>query len=493
MSRKKQWSLHPKSFYGLVLLGFIFVAAPLVAAVMTGAYYVDRLTGQSQEAVYRAVKSTEFSRQLVEQARSMERNARQYFVLGNVSLLDSYFNRHQTYIETAAKLTAITQDNELKMRLNTLNSLEMALYKSMLDKRALADRQPLTLNPQDFIALTELANAILNDTRETINLELSIMNDLSDLAQDTIFWEVMALLPTTMLFIIIFSSLLAKPFGQIYQSIRLMGEGEFDKPVVVTGPRDIELLGERLDWLRLRLKYLEEKKVKFLQFVSHELKTPLTAIREGADLMSEGVTGPLTTHQREVADILKKNSISLQKMIEKLLSFNMPGEGHLSSSYSKIRVRKTMDNVLADHKATILAKNIHVIVDCENWRYLADEEQFRVIIDNLLSNAVKFTPENGEIHIRFVKVGDELVFEVVDSGPGIDEEDKDSVFEAFYQGKQPGQGVIQGSGLGLLIVKEFVDAHGGSVAVVNGENNYGLHVQARFPTENAEKELAWLV
>jgi len=503
MSRKKHWPLHPKSFYSLVLLGFIFVAAPLVAAVMTGAYYVDKLTDQSQEALYRAVKSTEFSRQLVEQARSMERNVRQYIVLGNASLLDSYFDRHQTYIETANKLADITQDNGLKERLKTLSKLELALYNNMLERRDAGDTTVVEVNPQDFISLTELANVILNDSRETIDNELSVMNNLSSLAQDTIFWEVMALLPSTMIFIIVFSWLLAKPIGQLDKAIRLMGEGEFEKSVVVNGPRDIEFLGERLDWLRLRLKYLEEKKVKFLQFVSHELKTPLTAIREGAELMSEGVTGPLTGHQREVSEILKKNSISLQKMIEKLLSFNMPGEGNLSSSYSKIRVRKIMDNVLADHKATILAKNIKVNIQCEDWDYWADEEQFRVVIDNLLSNAVKFTPENGQIDIHFIKQNEDLVFEVIDSGPGIDAGDGSSVFEAFYQGKQPEHGVIQGSGLGLLIVKEFVNAHGGSVAVVDrsvlespsdeAKSDNGLHIQARFPTQDAKKEVAWPV
>ncbi len=493
MSRRKHWSLHPKSFYSLVLLGFIFVAAPLVAAVMTGAYYVDRLTDQSQEAVYRAVKSTEFSRQLVEQVRSMERNARQYFVLGNPSLLDSYTERHETYIETAKNLAEITRDENLKIRLDSLNGLELFLFKAMLGKTDSGETTSGGINPQDFISLTQLAAAILNDTQETIDSELSEMNSLSELAQDTIFWEVMALLPTTMLFIIVFSSLLSKPIRQMDNAIRLMGEGEFDKPVNVTGPRDIEFIGERLDWLRLRLKYLEEKKVKFLQFVSHELKTPLTAIREGAELMSEGVTGPLNSHQREVTDILKKNSISLQKMIEKLLSFNMPGEGNLSSTYSKIRVRKTIYNVLADHKATILAKDIQVNIECDDWEYMADEEQFRVVIDNLVSNAVKFTPENGDIRIRFVKINDELVLEVIDSGPGIDQEDKDSVFKPFYQGKQPEHGIIQGSGLGLLIVKEFVTAHGGSIDVVNGENERGLHVQVRFPTENEEKELAWVV
>jgi len=492
MIAKIQWPFHPKSFYGLVLIGFIFVATPLVAAVITGAYYVDRLTEQSQEAVYRGVKSTELSRQLVEQVRSMERNARQYFVLGNPSMLDSYTERHNTYIDIVTRLANVTGDENLRIRLDSLNGLEGLLYKAMLAKKN-PDGVSSNINSEDFIALSELANAILNDTQETIDIELETMNNLADTAKNTIVWEVMALVPTTILFILIFTALLAKPIRQMDKAIRTMGEGRFDKPIAVTGPRDIQFLGERLDWLRLRLIDLEEKKLKFVQFVSHELKTPLTAIREGAELMSEGVTGSLNAHQREVTDILKKNSISLQQMIEKLLSFNMSSKGNLSPDYSRIRVRKIMDNVLADHKATILAKNIQVDFDCEDWEYLADKAQFRVVVDNLLSNAIKFTPENGKIIMRFVRQGEELVLEVIDSGQGIDEADKDAVFEPFYQGRQPVHGTIQGSGLGLLIVKEFVTSHGGSIAVVRGEEGQGSHVQARFPIENEDKELAWVV
>ncbi len=101
-----------------------------------------------------------------------------------------------------------------------------------------------------------------------------------------------------------------------------MGNGELSQTVKIDGPQDLQRLGEKLEWLRLSLLELEKQKTTFLQHVSHELKTPLTSIREGAGLLSEGIAGQLTDKQKEIAAILLANSIQLQKRIEDLLNFN---------------------------------------------------------------------------------------------------------------------------------------------------------------------------
>ncbi len=490
MNRGKNILTYLKSFYSLILIGFIFVATPLVAAVFTGVYYVDKLTEQSQEAVYRAVKSTQLSRILVQQATAMERNVRQYFILGNDSLLDTYFDRHNNYLNTAEELRQVSLDPRLKENLNTLTLLVTTLHDLLVQK---VNKEEVSLDPQDFIAMTEVAKVLLDKSDLAIDSEMEIMNKLSDSANDAMFWEAMMLIPTSLIFIFVFTSLLAKPMKQIDAAMRKMGEGEFESEIQVSGPRDIEILGDRLDWLRQRLKYLEDKKVKFLQYVSHELKTPLTSIREGAELMSEGVTGTLNEHQREVAEILKSNSISLQKMIEKLLSFNMPNEANLKSGYSSISAKKVISNVVADQKAVLLAKKIRIKAKCEDLTFQADEEQFRVVLDNLLSNAIKFTPEEGMINIELRRLENDLVMDVKDSGPGISIDDRDKIFNAFYSGKPPETGFIHGSGLGLSIVKEFIEAQNGKIEVIYDDATNGAHFRVTLPLDTTEKELAWAV
>ena len=118
-----------------------------------------------------------------------------------------------------------------------------------------------------------------------------------------------------------FTILIARPIRQIDAAIRRLGQADFSVPVQVGGPEDLQQLGERLDWMRQRLADLEQQKNRFLRQMSHELKTPLTALREGAELLSEEVVGKLTPEQREIAEILRHNSIELQKLIEDLLSY----------------------------------------------------------------------------------------------------------------------------------------------------------------------------
>ncbi|MDH5232726.1 MAG: HAMP domain-containing histidine kinase, partial [Gammaproteobacteria bacterium] len=214
---------------------------------------------------------------------------------------------------------------------------------------------------------------------------------------------------------------------------------------------------------------------------------------ESAELLSEGVTGPLSSHQKEVTDILKKNSIDLQKMIEKLLSFNMPGDDQNKAAWMKLNLREIIETVIADHKPVIIAKKIDLRMQVSDIFILGDEEQFRVVIDNLLSNAVKFTPENGQVVFKARQEGENILIDISDTGPGIDPEEAEDIFEAFYQGNKQGKGLIQGSGLGLSIVREFVQAHQGSIAVINDEHKGGAHFQVKLPSHDKEKDLAWAV
>jgi two-component system sensor histidine kinase GlrK len=114
----------------------------------------------------------------------------------------------------------------------------------------------------------------------------------------------------------------------------------------------------------------------------------------------------------------------------------------------------------------------------------ADRAKLRLILDNLLSNAVKFTPEGGTITLLGRREGDYVVIEVADSGPGIPAEERDRVFEAFYQGATPQGGLVRGTGIGLSVVHEFVLAHGGSIEIVDGEFP-GAHFRLRLPAPAA--------
>jgi two-component system sensor histidine kinase GlrK len=101
---------------------------------------------------------------------------------------------------------------------------------------------------------------------------------------------------------------LSRPLEQIEQAIDTLGENRYDQPIAVRGPSDLQRVGQQLNWLRQRLAELEADKARFLRHISHELKTPLAALREGVALLEDGVAGALSPKQREIAGILNQNT-----------------------------------------------------------------------------------------------------------------------------------------------------------------------------------------
>jgi two-component system sensor histidine kinase GlrK len=231
----------------------------------------------------------------------------------------------------------------------------------------------------------------------------------------------------------------------------------------------------------MRLIEVAEAKNRFLRHMSHELKTPLASIREGTELLLEGAVGPLGAEQREVAAILRDNGVQLQRHIENLLSYSAWEAQTGSLDLEEFALRDLVRTVIDSHRMTLLTRHQRLTVEVGEITVTADRGKLRLILDNLLSNAVKYTPSDGSIEIRATVDGAALVIDVVDSGPGIALEDRARLFEAFYTGQSAGSGPLRGTGIGLSVVLEFTEAHGGEIEVVETHGN-GAHFRLRLPT-----------
>jgi two-component system sensor histidine kinase GlrK len=292
-------------------------------------------------------------------------------------------------------------------------------------------------------------------------------------------------IPVVIVLAVYFTILIARPVRQIENAIHNMGRGSFSRPVKVSGPRELELLGKRLDWLRRRLEELEQEKNLFLRRMSHELKTPLASIREGAELLMDGTAGRLTEMQLEIADILRNNSLELQFLIENLLDYERWRERSSELEIARFAFRPLIESILQRHRLIIGNKQLKIDSRFEDFELEADHERIRIMIDNLVSNAIKFTPAGGTIHLRAEsrpgadgKSG--FKFEIADTGPGIPAEDRPRIFDAFYQGRQSPDSFLRGTGIGLSVVRDCVSAHSGNIELVEGEYP-GAHFRIRLP------------
>ena len=282
----------------------------------------------------------------------------------------------------------------------------------------------------------------------------------------------------------VFTYLFGRPIRAIDRAISELGRGTFSRPIAIRGPADLERLAAQLEWLRGRLLDLAQEKNRFLRHMSHELKTPLANIREGTELLMDGAVGELQSSQREVTAILRENGMKLQRLIENLLSFSAWQAKSVGLEISEFKLRPLIKSVLENQQLTLVAQRVRLDVQVEDLTALADRGKVRLILDNLLSNAIKFTPRGGTISIHARSERDQLVLDVMDSGPGIPAEERNRIFEAFYQGKTPQGGHVKGTGIGLSVVTEFVNAHGGSIEILEAKAG-GAHFRVRLPMRQA--------
>nr|WP_232371148.1 HAMP domain-containing sensor histidine kinase [Desulfogranum marinum] len=200
--------------------------------------------------------------------------------------------------------------------------------------------------------------------------------------------------------------------------------------------------------------------------ISHELKTPLASIKEGAGLLKDGLVGPLSSSQEEVVTILDNNCHKLQRLIENILDFNMAEAREAPIDLVETDLGMLINEVVVDHHNPMLARNIALDLALEPVKVSCNPKQIKTVFDNLVANAIKFTPDNGAIHIYMRKKNDKINVIVEDTGPGIDEEDRPQIFLPFFQGKPPQQSTVKGSGLGLAISKEYIQGCGGTLRLL---------------------------
>ena len=474
---------YPRSFLKLILAGFSLAVLPLIFALINNAYSIHQLATHSQRAVYQAVQTTQSTRFLIEQITSMERSIRQFAIIGDPSLLQGYALAHERFIATVRKMSVLPLDSKQKQAVMALRDREFSLFERIGRSGA----KPGIVNPAatELAELSETARVLDEQGNSLVDREVDTMQKMAGEIQKFIFWQLLALVPIALLLVVGATMLISKPIAQLESAIQKLGEGRFDVRVAVTGPADLESLGHQLDWLRLRLLDLEEQKSRFLRHVSHELKTPLTALREGVELLSDEVTGKMTAGQFEIARILRQNTLKLQKLIEDLLSYHS-AQFHTSAlSFSQVNLKGLATSVAQQHSLAMRAKNLSLNLAASEFSIEADENKIEAIVDNLLSNAIKFSPAGGTIRVQLRRRGSDVVIDVMDEGPGILPEDRSRVFEPFYQGGSEYTGPVKGTGLGLAIVREYVNAHHGSVEIIV-DGNPGAHLRVILPTRQVE-------
>lgn len=228
---------------------------------------------------------------------------------------------------------------------------------------------------------------------------------------------------------------------------------------------NVELAEKNEELKRLNEEVLEltHSRLVFFTNISHELRTPLTLIADPVEMLLEdtGIKGK----SRELLKMVQRNALALQQLVSNILDFRKIQNGKMELKLYRFDIVKTLTMWVGDFQLTAERKQIRLHLDVDDLKgsheMIADQEKISRIVFNLLSNALKYTPAGGEIFVSLKDEGANLRLDVRDTGKGISQDEADKIFERFFQAK----GAASGTGIGLALVKSFVELHHGEARV----------------------------
>ena len=278
----------------------------------------------------------------------------------------------------------------------------------------------------------------------------------------------------------ILSRMLTRKISALLTGIRKVREGAYEHRTHIPGRDEIAQIGEEFNSLTDRLQTTETLRRRFVSDASHELKTPLAAIRLLTDSILQTDNMDMETVRDFVTDI-GSEAERLSRITEDLLRLTRLDSNQVDPP-EVVEVAPVLEQVM--RMMSLLAQEKGTELTCQtggDCRVLATKGEVHQVIYNLTDNAVKYSGSHGSVRVELRRDGNDVVLTVADNGPGIPEEDLPRVFERFYRVDKARSRAAGGTGLGLSIVQDTVTKRGGTVSAANRPEG-GAVFTVRWPT-----------
>jgi len=280
------------------------------------------------------------------------------------------------------------------------------------------------------------------------------------------FWALLALFFLSLVVGWIVSGRMLRPLGEISNSVREIQASDLKQRIDLGGPNDeLRQLADTFDDMLGRLDEAFEGQRQFIHEASHELRNPLAVIRTNLEVT---LSDPDASAEdlRHTAEVVERSSERMARLVDDLLVYAR--KGTLSLERDPVDIAQLIDEAAEEFTAPAVAAGVHLVHQAPGGLWvIGDRLALRQALGNLLANAIRYSPDGSTVRLRGGLDGPWVWLAVEDQGPGIDPADQDRVFQRFWRGS-PKEGREQGrSGLGLTIVRQIAEAHGGEVKLVS--------------------------
>jgi signal transduction histidine kinase len=458
----------------------IFVASSLVILVLVGVAVlslraIDRLVSVNREITSETVPALHLGASSRDAIEALARLEGRFLVLRDAQYATLWEERADRLRADLEELHALVRTRREIASLNETRTAFEAYRQLVAQEQALVrggDRQiALQLAEKAAHPIVERIQASLEDLMQARYAAVArAQADAASLERRT--WaRVLVALGAALALALVGSAVIAH---RITRSLRTVSAattavagGSFRDPVPVVGNDEIAELARAFNAMTARLRQMDETKQEFFARISHELRSPLTSVREAAHLLGDGVPGALNPKQARLVAIVAQSSDRLLKLVNQLLELSRVRAGLIPLERRRLDLDRVATRVLEELRPQAEEAGVSLERDRvgQDFTCFGDEDRLLQAVVNLAGNAIRFTPRHGTVRLRLVDAAPELELMVEDSGVGIPAEALPTIFDSYQQAHRD----RGGTGLGLAIVRSVVEAHGGRVTVESQE------------------------
>jgi len=463
------------SIFWRLALGYLTILALVIGVNLYILSQFRAITELGAELATHHFPAVETAKQLITSLYAQLKSDKQYLVLRDTTLLKEFLQEAENFRKTLKALedqeqVGITQAalQKVKVRHEEFHTLFLNVGVEQADRSPLAIANYEQERDRLINAMAQAINAYITSQEASVGAILRDSHLRSVQAQEITQQLLMMALVLGLGLAGVASYSILRPLRRVKAQIRRIGQGKFGGTISQAVPQELRDLVDQVNWMGEKLKNLDEMKSEFLANISHELRTPLASIREGSQLLLDGIPGELNKDQRETLSIISDSSQRLNHLISNLLDLSRMEADMVAYNFNPTDLNRVA--LRSTEKVKFLAdrKNIHMDIDLVQGKVKTQEvdgPRLEQVFENFLSNAIKFSPKGATISIRSKPDSDNtgIHFIVEDTGPGILQEDLPHIFERFYQGKTPEGRAYVGSGIGLALAKRVIEDHGGTI------------------------------
>ncbi len=448
--------------------GYLVLIVALFAIGGYGGYTIYSLTGDYRRLAAEGVPAQRTLDSLTEVFRLQTGNEKKFYVVPNLAFAELFSGQNTEWTEAASALKERFADTPVAMAIDVLMAQHQVYARLVEDNMAKGGKV------HDTAALIDMISVGLDDLSLAIQTRQDAMMAATAERGDRVVGVTMALgLVTVILGLAAaygLSRLLTRPVRRLRRATEEVARGIFDRKVPAYSQDEIGDLAASFNHMADKLQALDELRDEFVAYVSHELKTPLTSLKEATALLRDGVAGPVTERQRKLLGIIEEDGAKLEKLIAEMLDLSKMEAGMMPFNKETTPFGGIASQAVTEMEPVAEKRQVMLRIVPDGLAMVeADPSRVRQVITNLISNAIKFSPQRSEVAVGWSiasdQTGDTVICSVSDHGPGIPADAREIIFEKFHQLAPSALSGMRGTGLGLPISRKIVEAHGGRLWV----------------------------